>query len=173
MYKGKEEPLTVSNSNKPKGKSGSISMKKRTGSQRHKKKGSSKFSPFQIYILIFIIFTVLFFFFAYLIYKNLKQISEIDKALEAKNKELEVGDNTRIELLNQIDAVEKQIELKKKYVNEKRKIDEEKFEEYNKQKKIFENVEALQNRIMDEHSISILLDESINNLHKRINALQS
>ena len=173
MMKGKDEPLTVNNSNKSKGRSGDTNMKKRSGSLRHKKKESSKFSPFKIYILIFIIFTILFFFFAYLIFKNLKNISEIDKVLKARNKELEDGDNTRIELLNQIDAVEKQIELKKKYVNDKRKIDEEKFEEYNKQKKIFENVEALQNRIKDEHSISILLDESISNLNKRINALQS
>ena len=69
--------------------------------------------------------------------------------------------------------LQKQIELKKKYIDEKRALDAEKTEEYNKQKKIYENIEEIQNKIIDENNISILLDESISNLNNRIVTLKS
>ena len=161
-----DEPL-----NKQKGKKEGVIRK--VNSVIRRKKEFCKLTSFKLYILAFIIFIVLFFFFAFLIYRNLKKVSELDKVLKARHKELEDGDNTRIELLNQIDAVEKQIELKKKYIDEKRALDAEKTEEYNKQKKIYENIEEIQNKIIDENNISILLDESISNLNNRIVTLKS
>ena len=63
MYKGKEEPLTVNNSNKLKGKSGSISMKKRTGSQRHKKKRIKQiFSISNLYTYFYNLYCIIFLF---------------------------------------------------------------------------------------------------------------
>ena len=63
---------------------------------------------------------------------------------------MEAGDKTRIELLEKIDSVEKQIELKKRYVKEKKEIDAQKLEEYNEIKKIYENIEEMQNKIGDQ-----------------------
>ena len=109
---------------------------------------------------------------AYFIYKNLRTISELKDVLETRKKELESGDKTRLELLEKIDSVEKQIELKKRYVNEKKEIDQQKFEEYNENKKIYENIEAIQNQIIEETQYSLVLDEAINNLNSRINSLK-
>ena len=107
-----KELLTANNTNKPKGRSGSV--KKRGASVHVKKKEFCKLTSFKLYILVFISFAVLFFCLAYLIFKKLKQVSELEKVIKVRDKELQDGDNTRIELINQIDAVEKQIELKKK-----------------------------------------------------------
>ena len=41
-------------------------------------------------------------------------ISELKDILEKRKKESEAGDKTRIELLEKIDSVEKQVKLKKK-----------------------------------------------------------
>ena len=108
----------------------------------------------------------------YFICKNLRTISELKDVLETRKKELESGDKTRLELLEKIDSVEKQIELKKRYVNEKKEIDQQKFEEYNENKKIYENIEAIQNQIIEETQYSLVLDEAINNLNSRINSLK-
>ena len=156
----KEEPLSQ------KVKKGNLSKKK--GDHR-KKKISSKI---RLYIIIsFVIFALIFFILGYFIYKNLRTLSELKDVLETRKKELEVGDKTRIELLEKIDSVEKQIELKKKYVKEKREIDAQKLEEYNEQKKIFENIEEMQNKIIEENQYSLVLDEAINNLNSRLNNL--
>ena len=106
-----KELLTTNNTNKPKGRSGSV---KKRGSVHVKKKEFCKLTSFKLYMLVFIIFAVFFFILTYLIFKKLKQVSELEKVIKVRDKELQDGDNTRIELINQIDAVEKQIELKKK-----------------------------------------------------------
>ena len=163
---GKEEPLNINNSTSQKGKQGNIRKKK--GDHR-KKKISSKI---RMYIIIaFAIFALIFCILGYFIYKNLRSLSELKDILETRKKELEEGDKTRIELLEKIDSVEKQIELKKKYVKEKKEIDAQKLEEYNEQKKIYENIEEMQNKIIEENQYSIVLDEAINNLNSRLNNL--
>ena len=161
MMENKEEPL-----NNQKGKKGILSKKK--GDHR-KKKISSKI---RLYTIIAItIFAIIFCILGYFIYKNLRTLSELKDVLETRKKELEDGDKTRIELLEKIDSVEKQIELKKKYVKEKREIDAQKLEEYNEQRKIFENIEEMQNKIISENEYSLVLDEAINNLNSRLNNL--
>ena len=85
---------------------------------------------------------------------------------------MEEGDKTRIELLKKINFVEKQIELKKIYIKEKREIDAQILEEYNIQKKIFENIEEIQNIINDDKQYSLVLDEAIYNLNNRIHNLK-
>ena len=155
----KEEPLN-------KTKKGNLSKKK--GDHR-KKKISSKI---RLYIIIsFAVFALIFCTLGYFIYKNLRNLSELKDVLETRKKELEEGDNTRIELLEKIDSVEKQIELKKKYVKEKKEIDEQKLEEYNEQRKIFENIEEMQKKIIEENQYSVVLDEAINNLNSRLSNL--
>ena len=101
----------------------------------------------------------------------MRNLSELKDVLETRKKELEEGDKTRIELLEKIDSVEKQIELKKKYVKEKKEIDAQKLEEYNEQRKIFENIEEMQKKIIEENQYSVVLDEAINNLNSRLNNL--
>ena len=101
--------------------------------------------------------------------KNLKKIQELDKSIKKRNKELESGEKTRIELLDRIEVIQNQIEDKEKEIKEKKKFDEEKLTEYNEQKKIYENIEKLQNEIIDENMTSLCLDEAINNLNNRIN----
>ena len=155
----KEEPLN-------KAKKGNSSKKK--GDHR-KKKISSKI---RLYIIIsFAVFALIFCILGYFIYKNLRNLSELKDVLETRKKELEEGDKTRIELLEKIDSVEKQIELKKKYVKEKKEIDAQKLEEYNEQRKIFENIEEMQKKIIEENQYSVVLDEAINNLNSRLNSL--
>ena len=164
----KEEPLNIHNYNKPKGRHGSI--KKKRGHSEHKKKKEP--SKIRIYIFLpYIIFIIIFCFLSYYIYKELKTLSEIKTVLEIRKKELDAGDKTRIELLEKIDSVEKQVELKKRYIKEKREIDAQKLEEYNQQKKIFENIEDMQNKIIKENQNSLILDEAINNLNNRIDNL--
>ena len=102
----------------------------------------------------------------------MKTLSELKTVLEIRKKELEEGDKTRIELLEKINIVEKQMELKKKYIKEKREIDAQKLEEYNIQKKIFENIEEMQNLINDEKQYSLILDEAITNLNNRFHNLK-
>ena len=155
----KEEPLN-------KAKKGNLSKKK--GDHR-KKKISSKI---RLYIIIsFAVFALIFCILGYFIYKNLRNLSELKDVLETRKKELDAGDKTRIELLEKIDSVEKQIELKKKYVKEKKEIDAQKLEEYNEQRKIFENIEEMQKKIIEENQYSVVLDEAINNLNSRLNNL--
>ena len=167
MIDNKQEPLNVNSGNNPKGRTGSARKKKFD----HKKTKISK--NIKTYIIIsFVIFAVMFCTLAYFIYKNLRTISELKDVLETRKKELESGDKTRLELLEKIDSVEKQIELKKRYVNEKKEIDQQKFEEYNENKKIYENIEAIQNQIIEETQYSLVLDEAINNLNSRINSLK-
>ena len=101
----------------------------------------------------------------------MRTISELKDVLETRKKELEAGDKTRIELLEKIDSVEKQIELKKRYVKEKKEIDTQKLQEYNEIKKIYENIEEMQNKINEQNQYSLVLDETINNLNSRINNL--
>ena len=166
MMENKEEPLNINNPTSQKGKQANLRKKK--GDQR-KKKISSKI---RMYIIIsFSIFAVIFCILGYFIYKNLRNLSELKDVLETRKKELEQGDKTRIELLEKIDSVEKQIELKKKYVKEKKELDAQKLEEYNEQKKIFENIEEMQNKIIEENQYSLVLDEAINNLNSRLNNL--
>ena len=110
----------------------------------------------------------LFCFFGFLIYKNLKKIQEMEKSIKKRNKELESGEKTRIELLDKIEAIENQIETKKKEIKEKKKYEEKILNEYNEQKKIYENIEKLQNEIIVENMTSLCLDEAINNLNNRI-----
>ena len=155
----KEEPLN-------KGKKGNLSKKK--GDHR-KKKISSKI---RLYVIIsLVVFALIFCTLGYFIYKNLRNLSELKDVLETRKKELEEGDKTRIELLEKIDSVEKQIELKKKYVKEKKEIDAQKLEEYNEQRKIFENIEEMQKKIIEENQYSVVLDEAINNLNSRLSNL--
>jgi len=164
----KEEPLNIHNYNKPKERHGSI--KKKRGHSEHKKKKEP--SKIRIYIFLpYIFFIIIFCFLSYYIYKELKTLSEIKTVLETRKKELDAGDKTRIELLEKIDSVEKQVELKKRYIKEKREIDAQKLEEYNQQKKIFENIEDMQNKIIKENQNSLILDEAINNLNNRIDNL--
>ena len=170
MIDNKEEPLNV-NSNRQKIKPTSITKKRRGSTVRQKKKEPSKLSSIRYYIIAFIIFIVLFCFCCYMIYKNLKKISEMEKAIKKRNKELEEGEKTRIELLDKIEDLEKQVELKKKEYKEKKKYDTEKLNEYNEQKKIYENIEKLQNEIEEENMISLTLDEGIINLNHRIGDL--
>ena len=167
MIDNKQEPLNVNSGNNPKGRTGSVRKKKFD----HKKTKISK-NIKKIIIISFVIFSVMFCTLAYFIYKNLRTISELKDVLETRKKELESGDKTRLELLEKIDSVEKQIELKKRYVNEKKEIDQQKFEEYNENKKIYENIEAIQNQIIEETQYSLVLDEAINNLNSRINSLK-
>ncbi len=167
MIDNKQEPLNVNSGNNPKGRTGSVRKKKFD----HKKTKISK-NIKKIIIISFVIFAVMFCTLAYFIYKNLRTISELKDVLETRKKELESGDKTRLELLEKIDSVEKQIELKKRYVNEKKEIDQQKFEEYNENKKIYENIEAIQNQIIEETQYSLVLDEAINNLNSRINSLK-
>ena len=167
MIDNKQEPLNVNSGNNPKGRTGSVRKKKFD----HKKTKLSK-NIKKIIIISFVIFAVMFCTLAYFIYKNLRTISELKDVLETRKKELESGDKTRLELLEKIDSVEKQIELKKRYVNEKKEIDQQKFEEYNENKKIYENIEAIQNQIIEETQYSLVLDEAINNLNSRINSLK-
>ena len=155
----KEEPLN-------KTKKGNLSKKK--GDHRKKKISSKN----RLYIIIsFAVFALIFCILGYFIYKNLRNLSELKDVLETRKKELEEGDKTRIELLEKIDSVEKQIELKKKYVKEKKEIDAQKLEEYNEQRKIFENIEEMQKKIIEENQYSVVLDEAINNLNSRLNNL--
>ena len=143
--------------------------KKRGNSERRKRKYTHNT---KIYIIIaFIIFVISFLFLCYYIYRNLKSLSELKILLNIRNKELEEGDKTRIELLEKIDSVEKQIELQKKYIKEKKKIDADILEEYNNQKKIYENIERMQNGINEESQKTLALDEAINNLYQRIQNL--
>ena len=167
MIDNKQEPLNVNSRNNPKGRTGSVRKKKFD----HKKTKLSK-NIKKIIIISFVIFAVMFCTLTYFIYKNLRTISELKDVLETRKKELESGDKTRLELLEKIDSVEKQIELKKRYVNEKKEIDQQKFEEYNENKKIYENIEAIQNQIIEETQYSLVLDEAINNLNSRINSLK-
>ena len=167
MIDNKQEPLNVNSGNNPKGRTGSVRKKKFD----HKKTKISK-NIKKIIIISFVIFAVMFCTLVYFICKNLRTISELKDVLETRKKELESGDKTRLELLEKIDSVEKQIELKKRYVNEKKEIDQQKFEEYNENKKIYENIEAIQNQIIEETQYSLVLDEAINNLNSRINSLK-
>ena len=166
MTDNKQEPLNINSPSNPKPRTASLRKKK----LEHKKRKLSK--NIKIYIIIaFVIFAIIFCTLAYFIYKNLRTISELKDVLETRKKELEAGDKTRIELLEKIDSVEKQIELKKRYVKEKKEIDAKKLEEYNENRKIFENIEAMQNKIIEEQQYSLVLDEAINNLNNRINNL--
>ena len=45
------------------------------------------------------------------------------------------------------------------------------MEEYNEQRKIFENIEEMQKKIIEENQYSVVLDEAINNLNSRLNNL--
>ena len=164
-----EENLTENNANKQKVKG---LLKKKT-QKKTNKTNFCNISSSKIYIFIIIICAILILFFAYLIFVNLRKVSELDSILVERNKELEAGEKTRLEMLSQIEDIEKRIELKKKYIEEKGAIDAEKLEEYNAQKKIYENLESVENKIIDESNMSILLDESIANLKKRISALKS
>ena len=164
MNQEKEESLNI---NKQKGRHGSVSKRKRGNSVRQKRRDQTK-SSLKYYILAFVIFIILFCFFAFLIYKNLKKIQEFDKSIKKRNKELESGEKIRIELLDKIEAIQNQIESKKKEIKEKKKYEEEKLNEYNEQKKIYENIEKLQNEIIEENMTSLCLDEAINNLNNRI-----
>ena len=165
----KEELLNVNTFNKAKGRKGSI-KRKRAHSVHKKKKEINKT---RLYIIIpLIIFGITFFILSYFIYKELKTLSELKTVLVIRKKELEEGDKTRIELLEKINIVEKQMELKKKYIKEKREIDAQKLEEYNIQKKIFENIEEMQNLINDEKQYSLILDEAITNLNNRFHNLK-
>ena len=162
----KEEPLNVNNA--PRGRKESV-KRKRGNSERRKKKYTNNT---KIYIIIALtVFAIIFLFLNYYIYRNLKTLSELKTTLETRYKELEEGDKTRIELLEKIDSVEKQIELKKKYIKEKKEIDAQKFEEYNNKKKIYENIEDMLNKIHQESQKTIVLDEAINNLNQRIQNL--
>ena len=145
------------------------------GNSSHKKKGffdlknKKNISKIKTYIILaFIIFAVAFLFLGYYIYRNLSTLNELKKVLKKSKKELEEGDKTRIELLEKIDSVEKQIELKKRYVKEKKELDEQKLEEYNVYKNKFEELESLQNRIKEENEYSLVYDEAISNLNLRI-----
>ena len=166
MNQEKEEPLNI-NGNKQKGRPGSVSKRKRGNSVRQKRRDQTK-SSLKYYILAFVIFIILFCFFGLLIYKNLKKIQEMEKSIKKRNKELESGEKTRIELLDKIEAIENQIETKKKEIKEKTKYEEKILNEYNEQKKIYENIEKLQNEIIVENMTSLCLDEAINNLNNRI-----
>ena len=105
----KEEPLN-------KAKKGNLSKKK--GDHRNKKISSK----IRLYIIIsFAVFALIFCILGYFIYKNLRNLSELKDVLETRKKELEEGDKTRIELLEKIDSVEKQIELKKNMLKKKKK----------------------------------------------------
>ena len=101
----------------------------------------------------------------------MRLLSQLKETLEIRKKELDLGDRTRLELMEKIDTVEKQIENKKRYVKEKKEIDAKKLEEYNEQKKIFETIEKMQNNILKENEYSLVLDEAINNLNRRLNNL--
>ena len=166
MMENKQEPLNVNSGSNPKGRQGSVRKKR----PEHKKRKLSK--NIKIYAIIaFVVFAIIFCALAFFIYKNLRTISELKDVLETRKKELEAGDKTRIELLEKIDSVEKQIELKKRYVKEKKEIDAQKLEEYNEIKKIYENIEEMQNKINEENQYSLVLDETINILNSRINNL--
>ena len=165
----KEELLNVNNFNKTKGRKASI-KKKRAHSVHKKKKEIDKT---RLYIIIsLIIFGIIFCILCHFIYKELKNLSEIKTLLVIRKKEMEEGDKTRIELLEKIDSVEKEMKLKKKYLKENREIDAQKLEEYNIQKKIYENIEDMQNIINGENQYSLILDEGINNLNNRIHNLK-
>lgn len=166
MTENKEEPLNINNATNPKGRQNSI-RKKRAD---HKKKKLS--SKIRVYIIVaLIVFATLFCCLCFLIFKKLRLLSQLKETLEIRKKELDEGDKTRLELMEKIDTVEKQIENKKRYVKEKREIDAQKLEEYNEQKKIFDNVEEMQNNILRENEYSLVLDEAINNLNRRLNNL--
>ena len=98
-------------------------------------------------------------------------LRELKKVLKKNQKELEDGDKTRIELQEKVDSMEKQMELKKRYIKEKREVDNQKLEEYNQQKKICDDIEAQIQKIDDENINTLILDEAITNLNNRINNL--
>ena len=56
-------------------------------------------------------------------------------------------------------------------LKKKKEIDAQKLEEYNEQRKIFENIEEMQKKIIEENQYSVVLDEAINNLNSRLNNL--
>ncbi len=150
----KEEPLNLNNVNKQKAKKDEQKKKMRT------------------YIIIaFVVFGIIFCCLSYYIYKNLTTLRELKKVLKKNQKELEDGDKTRIELQEKVDSMEKQMELKKRYIKEKREVDNQKLEEYNQQKKICDDIEAQIQKIDDENINTLILDEAITNLNNRINNL--
>ena len=150
----KEEPLNLNNVNKQKAKKDEQKKKMRT------------------YIIIaFVVFGIIFCCLSYYIYKNLTTLRELKKVLKKNQKELEDGDKTRIELQEKVDSMEKQMELKKRYIKEKKEIDNQKLDEYNIQKKICEDIEGQLNKIDEENQKSLILDEAINNLNNRIQSL--
>ena len=166
MIENKEEPLNVNNAMNLKVKQNSIRKKR---AENRKKKLSSKI---RFYIIIALIaFAIIFCCLGFLIFKKLRLLSQLKETLEIRKKELDLGDRTRLELMEKIDTVEKQIENKKRYVKEKKEIDAKKLEEYNEQKKIFETIEKMQNNILKENEYSLVLDEAINNLNRRLNNL--
>ena len=140
-------------------------MKKKSETEEKKK--------MKIYIIIaFVVFGIIFCFLSYYIFINLRTLSELKKVLKKNQKELEDGDKTRIELQEKVDSMEKQMELKKRYIKEKREIDSQKLEEYNEQKKIFEEIEGKLNKIEEEKKLSLVLDETISNLNSRMHNLE-
>ena len=122
-------------------------------------------------IIAFVVFGIIFCCLSYYIYKNLTTLRELKKVLKKNQKELEDGDKTRIELQEKVDSMEKQMELKKRYIKEKREVDNQKLEEYNQQKKICDDIEAQIQKIDDENINTLILDEAITNLNNRINNL--
>ena len=158
----KEAPLNLNELNNQ----GNISSKKKGLFNLKDKKSLNKVKTY--IILAVIIFAALFLFFGYYIFRNLTTLNDLKKVLKKSKKELEDGDKTRIELIEKIDSVEKQIELKKRYVKEKKELDEQKLAEYNGHRKKYEELEALQNRIIEEKENSLVYDEAISNLNLRI-----
>ena len=132
----------------------------------------NKKKKMRTYIIIaFVVFGIIFCCLSYYIYKNLTTLRELKKVLKKNQKELEDGDKTRIELQEKVDSMEKQMELKKRYIKEKREVDNQKLEEYNQQKKICDDIEAQIKKIDDENINTLILDEAITNLNNRINNL--
>ena len=132
----------------------------------------NKKKKMRTYIIIaFVVFGIIFCCLSYYIYKNLTTLRELKKVLKKNQKELEDGDKTRIELQEKVDSMEKQMELKKRYIKEKREVDNQKLEEYNQQKKICDDIEAQIQKIDDENINTLILDEAITNLNNRINNL--
>ena len=159
----KEQPLNIKNVNEE------LSNKMKNNSKLTKKE-QNKIKNY--YIIVFVIFALVFCSVCYSIYKNLTTLSELKKVLKKGEKEVEDSDKTRLELIEKIDSVEKQIELKKRYIKEKREFEGQKLDEYNIERKKYEDLEAIQNQIIEENKSSLNLEEAISNLNNRIHNLE-
>ena len=166
MYDNKKEPLNIK-SNKLKKKYGIFKNRK-----KHKKQKKTSNSTFRNLIVAYSLFIFLFCFFGILILNTLVNITNIKTEIKTKYKELKNSNRTKKKLSEKKGVVERMVNITKKEYKKWRNMSNEQIKEYNKEKKIYDDIEGKLNETNEQNITFFYLDEVLINLNNRINKLK-